>query len=165
MSDHPTKVYEEGKDRRYKLLFAVNGGAFAIAKLMTKDGASSPVVLGGLELWVLALAMIVFTAAMVVDIDAFGLKMRHALPAEEVFGPVGAVVLGILGAVLVGGWSLVMVPSADGRPSLMQWEAARFLAGFLLGYVAILVVFHLLLDRWLTKKTEEKARAAKAAKA
>jgi hypothetical protein len=27
------RAYEDGKHRRYELLFAVNGGAFAIAKL------------------------------------------------------------------------------------------------------------------------------------
>jgi hypothetical protein len=29
------KTYEDGKHRRYTLLFAVNGGAFAVAKLFT----------------------------------------------------------------------------------------------------------------------------------
>jgi hypothetical protein len=28
------KVYEEGKQRRYNLLFAVNGGAFAVVQLL-----------------------------------------------------------------------------------------------------------------------------------
>src|SRR4051794_33957353 len=117
MADHPAKPYEEGKDRRYKLLFAVNGGAFAIAKLMTKDGQEPPPVFGSLELWELAVAMIVFTGAMVVDINAFGLKMRHALPSEGLFRKVGATVLGVIGGALMGGWTLVAIPSKDGRPA------------------------------------------------
>jgi hypothetical protein len=47
--DGVAKAYEAGKDRRYKLLFAVNGGAFIIAKLLIgtpKD--PGPVVVGGL---------------------------------------------------------------------------------------------------------------------
>jgi hypothetical protein len=40
------RAYEEGKHRRYNLLFAVNGGAFAVAKLLSvpASGETSSVV-------------------------------------------------------------------------------------------------------------------------
>jgi hypothetical protein len=31
-------LYEEGKHRRYSLLFSVNGGAFAVAKILVGSG-------------------------------------------------------------------------------------------------------------------------------
>jgi hypothetical protein len=42
------KYYEDGKHRRYSLLFAVNGGAFAIAKVFAEKNAGA--VLGNLSL-------------------------------------------------------------------------------------------------------------------
>ncbi|MFL5492904.1 MAG: hypothetical protein ACJ8DC_00825, partial [Gemmatimonadales bacterium] len=53
------KSYEDGKHRRYTLLFAVNGGAFAIAKLYAEKNA--PAVLGQLSLRELSLGMFAFT--------------------------------------------------------------------------------------------------------
>jgi hypothetical protein len=35
------KYYEDGKHRRYSLLFAVNGGAFAIAKVFAEKNAGA----------------------------------------------------------------------------------------------------------------------------
>src|SRR5262245_58477150 len=72
--DHE-KTYEDGKHRRYNLLFAVNGGAFAIAKLLVGTAKEGGVVVGELRLCHLAYGMAAFTTAMVVDIDAFGLRM------------------------------------------------------------------------------------------
>ena len=43
-------LYENGKHRRYSLLFSVNGGAFAIAKLLAGGPGTDPVVLGHLTL-------------------------------------------------------------------------------------------------------------------
>ena len=59
-------IYEDGKHRRYSLLFAVNGGAFAVAKLLTGEPGKSGVVLGGLTLQQLAFGMILFTAIILV---------------------------------------------------------------------------------------------------
>ncbi len=70
-----TKAYEDGKDRRYKLLFAVNGAAFTIVKWLAGERDSSA-FLGSLDLWHIGVGMALFTLAMVADIDAFGLKMR-----------------------------------------------------------------------------------------
>ena len=47
-------LYEEGKKRRYGLLFAVNGGAFAIAQLLT-NSENKEQVLGNLTLAHLAI--------------------------------------------------------------------------------------------------------------
>src|SRR5262245_11741735 len=98
------KSYEDGKHRRYNLLFAVNGGAFAIAKLFAEKDAA--VVLGNLSLRHLSLGMILFTIVMVVDIFIFGAKMR-ATYLPDVFGWQGKVVLVLLGILICAGWFLV----------------------------------------------------------
>jgi hypothetical protein len=98
------KIYEDGKHRRYSLLFAVNGGAFAIARLFADQSAAA--VLGGLSLQELSVGMILFTIVMVVDIYSFGEKMRTAyLP--EAFGWQGKAVLLLIGFLLCAGWFLV----------------------------------------------------------
>jgi len=107
-------LYEEGKHRRYGLLFSVNGGAFAVAKLLTgepgKQVTGEPgkqgIVLGDLSLSQLALGMILFTAVMTWDIYVFGEKMRKNYPVD-VFGPIGKIVLILLGLLLCAGWFLV----------------------------------------------------------
>jgi hypothetical protein len=98
------ELYENGKHRRYGLLFSVNGGAFAIAKLL--KGVPEKIVLGDLSLWQLSLGMIVFTIVMTWDIFAFGLKMRTAY-LQDAFGTPGEIVLLLLGALLCLGWYLV----------------------------------------------------------
>ena len=101
------KAYEEGKHRRYNLLFAVNGGAFAIAKLLAvpQEKTSSVVVLEGLSLWHLSLGMTLLTIVMVLDIFMFGQNMRKRMP--ELFGWQGKLVLILIGLLLCVGWSLV----------------------------------------------------------
>lgn len=80
--------YEEGKHRRYSLLFTVNGGAFAVAKLFSNPDPKAHVVLGNLTLTHLSLGMILFTVLMVVDIFFFGHNMRSTLP-KDTFEPNG----------------------------------------------------------------------------
>ena len=60
------RTYIDGKMRRYSLLFSVNGGALAIAKLMADESTAR--LLGRLALWHLAVGAIIFTLVMVVDI-------------------------------------------------------------------------------------------------
>jgi len=100
-------IYEDGKHRRYSLLFAVNGGAFAVAKLLTGEAGKSGVVLGGLTLQQLAVGMILFTAIMALDIYAFGEKMRSQYKVAHFFGAPGKVVLILLGFLMCTGWYLV----------------------------------------------------------
>jgi hypothetical protein len=100
------ELYENGKHRRYSLLFSVNGGAFAIAKLLAvQPGESSP-VLGALSLSQLSVGMILFTAVMISDIFAFGLKMRKNYHLSDAFGAQGKIVLLLLGILLSAGWFL-----------------------------------------------------------
>jgi len=98
--------YENGKHRRYALLFAVNGGAFAIAKLLTDEAGRSAAVLGGLGIQQLSIGMALFTAFMVWDIFAFGEKVRTTY-LKSVFGRQGKAVLLLLGALQFIGWLLV----------------------------------------------------------
>jgi hypothetical protein len=95
------KAYEDGKHRRYSLLFAVNGGAFAVGRLFL-DGKAVP-GLGGLTLHRLSFGMIVFTIVMTLDIFMFGEKMRSAYFADA-FGWQGKVVLMVIGILLCAGW-------------------------------------------------------------
>ena len=113
------KAYEDGKHRRYNLLFAVNGGAFAVAKLFTDpkllcDG-NPPPILGGLSLGRLSFGMILFTVLMTLDIYMFGHKMRKLMLEGQTsvsawLGPFslpGKVVLMAIGALICVGWFLV----------------------------------------------------------
>ena len=99
------KIYEDGKHRRYNLLFGVNGGAFAVAKLFTD--ADAVTLLGNLTLSHLAIGMILFTAVMTADIFMFGQKMRERyLPG--VFGAQGKAVLLLIGFLICAGWFFVI---------------------------------------------------------
>jgi hypothetical protein len=111
------KVYEEGKHRRYELLFAVNGGAFIIAKLFA-DKDVDAAKLGFLDPGLIALAMIVFTIVMGVDIYWFGIRMHAELDGEqqqlertskyETFGDKGRWVLFLIIATLALAWGLLL---------------------------------------------------------
>ena len=107
-------TYESGKQRRYSLLFSVNGAAFTVAKLLV---CSNPeIVLGGLSLIQLAIGMVGFTLLMSVDICFFGKHMRSTIPDAqggtrsdyvEVFGAIGKAVLASIAGLLCAGWLLV----------------------------------------------------------
>lgn len=98
------KAYEDGKHRRYNLLFAVNGGAFGIAKLFADDKAAA--VLGNLTLRQLCFGMILFTIVMITDIFMFGEKMRTTF-LPDAFGWQGKTVLILIGFLICAGWFLV----------------------------------------------------------
>jgi len=97
-------AYEDGKHRRYSLLFSVNGGAFAIAKLLADK--NPPAVLGNPSLRQLSFGMILFTIVMVADIFVFGEKMRTTYLADA-FGWQGKAVLLLIGFLICAGWFLV----------------------------------------------------------
>ena len=100
------ELYETGKHRRYGLLFAVNGGAFAIANLLTGEAGKPGIVLGNLTLQELSIGLAIFTAFMVWDIYVFGDNMRKTyLP--KAFQWQGKAVLVVLGALQFTGWLLV----------------------------------------------------------
>jgi hypothetical protein len=99
------EYYENGKHRRYTLLFAVNGGAFAVAQLLVAEPGKGVVVLGNLTLQQLSVGMVVFTAIMVWDIFSFGENVRTTY-VDSVFGKQGKIVLLCLGMLQVLGWLL-----------------------------------------------------------
>ena len=99
------KTYEEGKHRRYSLLFAVNGGAFALAKVMTDKDPSNASV-GGLKLAYLCYGMALFTIVMSTDIFMFGHKMR-TIYLPQAFDWQGKVVLVLICGLVCAGWVLV----------------------------------------------------------
>jgi hypothetical protein len=98
------KTYEDGKQRRYNLLFAVNGGAFAIAKLFADS--KSTAVLGNLTLQQLSLGMVMFSIVMIMDIFMFGVKMRKNY-VKDAFHWQGKTVLLLIGLLICSGWFLV----------------------------------------------------------
>jgi len=98
------KTYEDGKHRRYQLLFTVNGGAFAVAKLFGEKEASR--ILGNLTLHQLSIGMVLFTVVMIVDIFMFGEKM-HKTYLPDAFGWQGKTVLTLIGLIICAGWILV----------------------------------------------------------
>lgn len=105
-------AYIEGKMKRYNLLFAVNGGAFAIARLMlptsSPQSGQTQFALGGLKLEALAVGVALFSIAMCVDIWKFGEMMRaDFFDGKTVFAKPGRVILVSIGALLVLGWLLV----------------------------------------------------------
>lgn len=100
------EYYENGKHRRYSLLFAVNGGAFAIARLLTGEQGKSGLVLGDLSLRELAAGMALLTCFMVWDIFVFGESVRANF-LDTAFQKQGKTVLFVLGALIFVGWLLV----------------------------------------------------------
>lgn len=101
-------TYIDGKMKRYSLMFAVNGGAFAVAKLMTEaDKTGNTVLLGNLRLWHLALGAILFTVVIVIDIYLWGQMMKKKFLGDLAFNAPGKLILIFLGVLLVSAWALV----------------------------------------------------------
>jgi purine-cytosine permease-like protein len=114
------KAYEDGKSRRYSLLFTVNGGAFAVAKLFPSGNPCA--VLGKLTLAELSLGMIVFTVLLTVDIFLFGQHLRNTVSQEAMgstgdtlpmFGTPGKLILILIGLLICVGWFLVGVAGSN----------------------------------------------------
>jgi hypothetical protein len=100
------RTYIDGKLRRYSLLFAVNGGSFAIAKLTTD---SNDKLLGQLTIQHLALGSIIFTILVMVDIWLFGQMMREKFLGSLAFSKPGKIILLLLGTLVMAAWILVAV--------------------------------------------------------
>ena len=99
------QAYIDGKMKRYSLLYAVNGGAFAIAKLLGEPESEHRV--GGLSLPALAIGAILFTLLMWRDIYTFGMMMRTRFFGNElVFEEGGRRILAALSFLIVAGWLL-----------------------------------------------------------
>ena len=109
------KFYEDGKARRYTILFAVNTAVFGILKVMPDSKLG---VLAGQDLAMFAYGMAVFTFVMGFDLWMFGIKMRKAgdpLAAlnEGMFALPGRLVLLVLCALMAGGWLAVARSAAQ----------------------------------------------------
>lgn len=99
--------YLEGKMKRYTLLFGVNGGVFAIAKLIQSNEAARA-ALGGLSQRTLAVGAILFTALMMYDIWLWGDLMRREFIGRLGFTHAGRAILLSIAGLLISGWTLVL---------------------------------------------------------
>jgi len=114
------KFYEDGKGRRYNLLFAVNGGVLAIAKGLSDQGEK---FLAGLTLRNVAIGMVIFTVLMAIDIWMFGIRMREhgddagAGATRGIFSWWGRGVLAAICALMIVAWLSVAFWPAASPPS------------------------------------------------
>jgi hypothetical protein len=99
------RTYTDGKMQRYTLLFAVNGGAFAVGQYVLGSGASTMKAV--LPIGYLADGAIIFTALMTVDIWLYGQMMRREFVGPSAFTPAGKAILLLISALLIAGWLLV----------------------------------------------------------
>jgi hypothetical protein len=111
------KTHEDGKHRRYELLFAVNGGAFAISKFAIGE-EKAKMFLNSLTLREVAVGMIIFTVLMWRDIFVLGSRLRvdagdnmkwdRRNPTKGTFSPWGRIVLGAICILLILAWGRVI---------------------------------------------------------
>jgi Rhodopsin-like GPCR transmembrane domain len=116
-----SELYEDGKHRRYSLLFAVNGGAFAIAKYSAGDlEEAARVMVGGLTIERLSLGMALFSIVMVWDIYAFGSRMHKI--NSNLFRVPGRVVFCLIGLLICVGWLIAgsYMATDSGRLTLAE---------------------------------------------
>lgn len=114
-------TYQEGKMKRYGLLFSVNGGAYAVVTWKAEHpdnplGASASLTNIAV---VVALTASLLSALMFVDIWLFGRMMRQQAPKDELvyFGPHGKAVLTSIVLVLGAAWTALLIPT-------MLWSLA-----------------------------------------
>ena len=120
-------TYIDGKIKRYNLMFAVNGGAFALAKLLdTKEGR----ILGQLTPKHLAIGAVAFTFLMWFDIWLWGENMRVGyFNGKEVFQWRGKAILSLLASLLIIGWLLA---EFDLKTVILVFTSLLVVGGFLL---------------------------------
>lgn len=104
------KAYTDGKMQRYKLLFAVNGGAFAVGQFVLGAGASKMAAV--LPIPYLADGAIIYTALMTVDIWLYGQMMREKFVGSDAFTVAGKALLLLISLLLMGGWFLVSLTAS-----------------------------------------------------
>jgi hypothetical protein len=130
------RTYTDGKMERYKLLFAVNGGAFAIGRLLLEKHSV------GLTMPQLSLGAVLFTLLLHFDIWAFAMMMRNSFGLKEfAFKTAGRLILVCLCSLLVAAWSF----------SIGSW----LLLAIGIAGIAITAAYHLLKpEQQLSSSTE-----------
>ena len=113
------RFYEEGKARRYNILFAVNTAVFGILKVVPDSKLG---VLSGRDAGQFAFGMALFTLVIGFDLWMFGIKMRkagdpHAPLNEGLFALPGRLVLVVFCALMAGGWLAVTRSAALPPPA------------------------------------------------
>jgi len=94
-------TYIDGKMKRYNLMFAVNGGTFALAKIFSESKYS----LGKLNLTHMAIGAVAFTFLMWFDIWLWGESIRIGhFAGGRVFQARGKAILSLLASLLILGW-------------------------------------------------------------
>ncbi|MDQ4121960.1 MAG: hypothetical protein M3209_10995 [Acidobacteriota bacterium] len=110
-------LYENGKQRRYNLLFAVNTAVFAIAQFINKERVVNDKFS---VLSIFSVGMILFTVVMVIDIFKFGKRYRELVNQlassdtpnkfkDSIFGGWGKFLLFFLGVLICVGWLMICV--------------------------------------------------------
>jgi hypothetical protein len=144
-------LYQDGKMKRYSLLWAVNGGAFAILKFSlerwnpTAQGpsagpAGTSWMDNALLLDQIPWGMVMFTLLMFLDIWKFGWTMRGQAGLESsAFQGVGQFVLIMISALILTCWTMVGL-------SQQALIGPRMLAGpaILLFWIGLVVALGLL---------------------
>lgn len=129
-------IYIDGKIKRYNLMFAVNGGVFALAKIISANTQPNP--LGSLTLIHLSIGAIAFTFIMWFDIWLWGSMMRfHFLKDAGSFSWVGKTILSSLASLLVIGWLL----------AVCSWYTAARLYALLVAVGAAILCMHYLYSK------------------
>jgi len=119
-------TYQDGKMKRYYLLFSINGGAYAIVTWAVEHVAALQNIGQAASLKrvavVVAIAASLFTALMLVDVWLFGRMMSKAGTRTgddlEYFGKHGQAVLVLIVCTLLGAWAAVLA-LADLRLALI----------------------------------------------
>jgi len=135
--------YESGKKRRYELMFAVNGAAYALAIWAAKSAAGViDLRIGGLSATHIGWGMAGFNLLMCLDIYAFG---RGFSP--YFFHLPGRLVIIGLSALTMIGW-LLAGKKADGATVTagVPWAEAAFVLGSIAFAVCVVE-----LPRWYAK--------------
>jgi hypothetical protein len=105
------QTYIDGKMKRYSLLFAVNGGAFAVARLLGDPDTER--IVGGLRMTHLAIGAVAFTILLTIDIYTFGSMMRKEFfGGELIFQKGGKAILVLLATLIIVGWLLAALGPA-----------------------------------------------------
>jgi hypothetical protein len=118
------QLYIDGKMRRYNLLFAVNAGLIAVGTFARGGAAAVPA-----EFWILSCLAIFLTGLFVADIWVFGMLFNRA--DDRFFGPVGKLVLLLIGASLISAWFVASLHLAKEHRLVVGFSIVLAVGAFL----------------------------------